>query len=82
MVSVSIDDDKDRWKKALGEEQMSWQQLSIDSAIMNRVKTQYNLNYIPQIFFIDGKRNLLTKLGGFDPNTEDKITAIINGYLK
>ncbi|MES2279097.1 MAG: thioredoxin-like domain-containing protein [Bacteroidota bacterium] len=82
LVSVSIDDDKDRWKKALGEEQMTWQQLSIDSAIMERVKTQYNLNYIPQIFFIDGKRNLLTKLGGFEPENEEKITAIINRYLK
>lgn len=82
IVSVSIDDDKALWKKALGEEQMAWQQLSIDSAIMERVKTQYNLNYIPQIFFIDGKRNLLTKLGGFDPKNEDKIKAIIDGYLK
>lgn len=82
IVSVSVDVDKDRWKKAVGEEQMPWQQLSIDSAIINRVKIQYNLNYIPQIFFIDGKRNLLTKLGGFDPENEEKITAIINGYLK
>uniref|UniRef100_UPI003743B5B8 thioredoxin-like domain-containing protein n=1 Tax=Mucilaginibacter mali TaxID=2740462 RepID=UPI003743B5B8 len=82
MVSVSIDDDKDRWKKAMGEEQMPWQQLSIDQAIMERVKMQYNLNYIPQIFFIDGKRNLLTKLGGFEKENEDKILATINGYLK
>lgn len=82
ITSVSIDDNKALWKKAMSEEQMPWQQLSIDSAIMNRVKIQYNLNYIPQIFFIDGKRNLLTKLGGFEPENEDKIKAIINGYLK
>lgn len=82
MVSVSIDDDKERWKKAISEEQMPWQQLSIDQAIMERMRAQYNLNYIPQIFFIDGKRNLLTKLGGFEPENEEKIMAIINGYLK
>jgi len=82
MVSVSIDVNKGAWKKALGEQKMSWQQLSIDSASMKRIEAQYNLNGIPQIYFVDDKRNLLKHFDGYDPANEVLFDKTITDFLK
>ncbi|MBR3064748.1 MAG: AhpC/TSA family protein [Bacteroidales bacterium] len=51
IVSVSMDDKLDAWKKALGEEQMSWTQLACEDGFGEVAKT-YNFNGIPHCVLI------------------------------
>ncbi|GAB3935739.1 TlpA disulfide reductase family protein [Mucilaginibacter myungsuensis] len=82
MVSVSLDDVDEWWKKAMAQEKMTWQQLCVDKPMMTRMLTQYNLNFIPQIFLIDGSnRKLITKFDGFEQENEPKLVKQINEYL-
>jgi thiol-disulfide isomerase/thioredoxin len=82
MVSVSVDRDKSKWKKALKEEKMPWQQLNIDSTLINRVQAQYNLNAIPQIYLIDNKGKLIKHMTGFEPAHEAIFKKDITDFLK
>jgi thiol-disulfide isomerase/thioredoxin len=81
MVSISVDDDEQRWRKALKEESMPWEQLLITPDQSDKLTAQYNLDAIPQIYFIDNKRNLVAKLTGFEPNNEKVFKKIINDFL-
>jgi thiol-disulfide isomerase/thioredoxin len=82
MVSVSVDQDKLAWKKAIGEEKMPWAQLLIDPEIMGNLRAQYNLNAIPQIYLIDGERKLVKHMIGFDPANEEIFKKTIDDFLR
>ncbi|MDB5159003.1 MAG: Thiol-disulfide isomerase or thioredoxin [Mucilaginibacter sp.] len=82
MVSISIDKDTLSWKKALNAEQMQWQQLVMNPALLDKLTAQYNLDAIPQIYFIDGKRNLVAHMTGFAPNNESLFKKTIIDFLK
>ena len=81
LVSVSIDKKATEWKNALAKEQMPWQQLNAQNATMDRLKIQYNINFIPQIYLIDCNGKLLKRVSGMDEKSIDQMDQTINGYL-
>jgi thiol-disulfide isomerase/thioredoxin len=82
MVSVSIDVDKSQWQSAVDQQQMPWQQLCIEHKDLSRLKAQYNLNAIPQVYFINNKGQMVGKTIWFDTANETKFAQIIAADLK
>ena len=58
IVSVSMDDSQDNWKKALKEENMKWTQLCCDDGFGQVAKT-YNFNGIPYCILIGPKGEIV-----------------------
>lgn len=81
MVSVSIDNEKDKWLKAVNEEQMPWQQLIIQPEKKELAVAQYNLGWVPQIYLVNNKNKVVSKIDGFDDENEEKVKAFIIQYL-
>lgn len=81
LVSVTIDDDKKKWLQALNEENMPWQQLFIPSEKKKQAIAQYNLYYVPQIYFINDKHIIIKKIRGFEEENEEKIQTFVGQYL-
>jgi len=82
IVSVSVNKDKSQWKQAVIEENMPWQQLVIENVDMERITDQYNLGFIPQIYFINNNRKVITHLEGYSSTNEATIEKIITTALK
>jgi thiol-disulfide isomerase/thioredoxin len=71
MVSVSIDVNADQWNTVRKVRAMPWQQLIIPKDIRDKVLAQYNLQAIPQIYFVDNKRKLIKHIAGNNDTNED-----------
>ncbi|SDS33277.1 Thiol-disulfide isomerase or thioredoxin [Mucilaginibacter mallensis] len=82
MVSVSIDKDKKKWKQTVANQNMAWQQLVIENTDLERLTAQYNLNSIPQIYFIDNNRRMISHIGGYSLTNEAVIEKTIAAALK
>ena len=82
MVSVSIDKNKEQWKQMLELQKMPWQQLVVNASNLEKIKMQYNLGYIPQVYFVNSKRELITRVDGFYPANEQAFKKIITNYAK
>jgi thiol-disulfide isomerase/thioredoxin len=65
MASISIDKDSRSWQKALGEEQVAWQQLVIPTDQVLRVRQQFNFRSIPLVILTDSLGNEITQKTGY-----------------
>ena len=61
IFSVSLDDKRDAWIKALEEEQMPWIQVSDLKGMKSQVVTDYSITGIPAVWFIDKDGVILAK---------------------
>ncbi len=61
VLGVSLDDKADRWKKAIEEDGMPWQQVSDLKGWKNEVSNYYGIHGIPSNFLIDPQGNILAK---------------------
>jgi thiol-disulfide isomerase/thioredoxin len=82
LVSISIDDNRDNWEKALNQENMLWPQFLVDKAKIDEVKQQYNFSSIPLVVFIDKSGTEITKLIGFSADNKAKYDSIILRHNK
>ena len=81
MVSVSLDDDKDQWIKALEKEQMPWKQLLLSSENRKYSKELFSYNgSIPTILFIDSKGSIVKKYIGFSKTRGHEFETLIAKY--
>jgi thiol-disulfide isomerase/thioredoxin len=80
MVSISIDDNKESWKRALNYEKMPWQQYVVSDNNRDLLNIRYTIASIPLIFLIDDKNNIVQKYQNLDSvtlrNLESKIFAL------
>ena len=53
LVSISMDENKDNWEKALRQEKMTWRQYLVDKEKIDLVKQQFNFSAIPLVIFTD-----------------------------
>lgn len=53
IVSISVDEKKDEWLKALKEEKMSWTQARITDGIMGNTVKRYNITAVPTCIVLD-----------------------------
>jgi thiol-disulfide isomerase/thioredoxin len=72
-ISISIDDDKNAWKKALNEEKMDWKQLIINDKDPNYEKIQmhFRLNgAIPYTVLLDNNSKILKSTVGLSSEND------------
>ncbi|MGN0283172.1 MAG: TlpA family protein disulfide reductase [Prevotella sp.] len=58
-ISVSFDDNKDRWTKAIAHDKTTWMQVSDLKGTNSPLYSWYDLSSIPAIFLIDGNGVIL-----------------------
>ncbi len=59
IISISIDEDSEAWKKALKEEKMNWLQLNESNGYNGVITTKYNISGVPACFIIDKDRRII-----------------------
>ena len=77
VVSISIDDSKSAWIKAMEEEQMPWQQwLSPD-----KMATMKNFLFsaIPTLYLVDREGKIMGSYTGYSENMEKRIAGLFPG---
>ena len=75
VLSVSIDDDKAAWKKAMKEENMPWEQLL--SPDKYKTMEQFQFSGIPTIYLIDPSGRIIKSYTGYGPDSEKEIKLIL-----
>lgn len=81
MVSISMDEESDNWKKALSQEKMPWKQLLISKELLTYSKEFFGYNgSIPTVLFVDNKGVIVKKIIGYDKNNSVEFRKIINQY--
>jgi thiol-disulfide isomerase/thioredoxin len=78
LVSISWDMDKDKWKKALLQENMPWPQLDDPAADKGELGSHYAIESIPFMILLDGEGRII----GIDPSYEEITTFIKNSPPK
>ncbi len=61
IVSISLDDDKEKWLKAIKEEKMKWTQLSDLKAFDSELAKNYRIRGIPSCLLFDPQGKLVTR---------------------
>jgi len=61
VVGISLDDDGNKWKKAVKEDGMPWLQLSDLKGSDNEVARYYNINAIPFSFLLDPQGRIIAR---------------------
>lgn len=82
LVSISIDDNKDDWIKAINWGKMSWPQYLVDKDKIGMVKQQFNFSAIPFIVFTDSTGKEIMKFIGYETGQEKTYEDIINKFIK
>lgn len=60
LVSVSLDDDREKWLKALNEDQVAWLQLvDLEGFKKSKVRTDYKVEQVPTVYLIDPQGKIL-----------------------
>ncbi len=75
VVSISIDDSKKAWEKAMDEEAMPWQQWL--SPNKNETMKTFLFSGIPTIYLLDKEGNILGSYTGFTDDVGKKIDEIM-----
>ncbi|MEO9022874.1 MAG: TlpA disulfide reductase family protein [Ginsengibacter sp.] len=75
VLSISIDDDKGAWRKAMKEENMPWEQLL--SPDKDKTMKQFQFSGIPTMYLIDPDGKIIKSYVGYSPETEAGIKLIL-----
>lgn len=76
VVSVSIDQDKKAWLKAVQEEDMPWEQLLTPD--IRKTQTDYMFSGIPTVYLLDDKGNIVEKFTGLSEESEVRLKQILD----
>lgn len=55
VISISLDEKKESWQRAMKEEKMPWAQFIVDEEGFDRLTDNYHFQSIPRLILIDGK---------------------------
>ncbi len=77
IVSVSCDQSKKDWYKAMDEEKMPWQQLVLPRESMKLVREAYQLSGIPYLLLINPQGELV-----YAANSSDEVGALLKKIMK
>lgn len=76
IVSISIDEDKDAWRKAMKEEKMPWEQLL--SPNLNETMKLFQFGGIPTLYIVDPAGKIIERYLGYSPEAEKSIKSILD----
>lgn len=79
-ISLSLDNDKEKWYAMVTEKQMQGHQLIADSAFNSRVAKDYLVNAIPTFVLIDQNGKIISSQAA-RPSSGEKIKAEFDEYL-
>ena len=81
IVSVSIDEDKQKWIDALEKEKMKWQQLLITPETKTYSKELFSFEgSIPTTLFVDSQGKIIKKYVGYNEKSLLEFTALIKKH--
>lgn len=75
VVSISIDTDKNAWRKAMKEEAMPWEQLLSDNK--DKTMEQFQFSGIPTLYLVDTEGRIMERFTGYSEDAEAKIKESI-----
>lgn len=81
LVSISIDEDPERWKKALNEEKMGWPQFVADSGKVEQIRQTFNFNAIPMVIFTDSQGKEIKRFRGYSKERSAQYEEVIKASL-
>jgi thiol-disulfide isomerase/thioredoxin len=81
LVSISIDEDKDNWEKALRQEKMNWTQYLVEKEKIDLVKQQFNFSAIPLVIFTDKTGKEIMKFTGYDKEQKKNYESLIQKFI-
>ncbi len=81
LVSISIDENKDNWEKALRQEKMGWTQYLVDKDKIDLVRQQFNFSAIPLVVFTDKAGREIKKFTGYDKEQKNNYEAVIKKFI-
>ncbi|MDI9605214.1 MAG: TlpA disulfide reductase family protein [Bacteroidota bacterium] len=61
IVSISLDEDKESWRKAVAADKMNWLQLIAEENWQSEVAKNYNVSGIPTIIVLNGNKQIIAK---------------------
>jgi thiol-disulfide isomerase/thioredoxin len=76
VVSISIDDTKQAWEKAVGEEHMAWNQLL--SPDKNGTMNTFLFSAIPTMYLVDRDGKIIGSYTGFTDNVRQRIEKLFS----
>jgi thiol-disulfide isomerase/thioredoxin len=81
IVSISIDKNKEQWKKALAQEKMSWQQLIIGNEMMEKTMALFGFVTIPLVIFTEGSGVEIKRIPDYDPENKKLYEAVVARFI-
>lgn len=82
MVSISIDDDKGAWNKAMQKEKMPWKQFVMTPETMEFSKEIFGFTQqVPLTLFVDGEGKTLHSFLGYGDESAGQFEEIITKHL-
>jgi thiol-disulfide isomerase/thioredoxin len=82
LVSISIDENKDQWQKALFRENINWPQLLVPSEKKEYIQTLFNFISIPLVIFTDNKGKEIIRFADYDPGNITNYEKTIGKFIK
>lgn len=76
LLSVSVDQKEADWRKAMGEEKMTWAQGWLDKEQMDKPANAYALIFIPRLILIDREGRIVCST-----NLPDEITEYLQKHI-
>lgn len=82
LISISIDEHKKNWLKAVAYEKMSWPQVHIPLHQIDEVQNQFRFITIPLVIFTDSNGKEIKRFADYDPESMGAYEDLINQYIK
>ncbi len=82
MISISIDENKDNWRRAVTMEKMGWLQVHVPAEKFQAVQNQFSFTTIPLIIFTDSEGKEITRFANYDPGNVAHYEAIISKNIE
>jgi len=82
IISISIDEKKDQWLKAVAYEKMNWPQVHVPLTQIADVQNQFRFITIPLIIFTNNKGREIKRFADYDPDNISAYESLINQYVR
>ncbi len=77
MLSISLDNDREKWIKKLDKDKPSWRQYIIPEAFNSEFAIEYNITAIPRFMIFDGEGKIVT-INADRPSSENIVKYLDN----
>ena len=82
MISISIDESKNNWLKAVNSYNMYWPQVHVTYDKIQDLYDQFQFKTIPLVIFTDQDGREIKRFPDYDPENRELYRAVISKYLK